>query len=77
MVIAHTDRTIKVERRLFSVPRFFLERETSYFSKMNGSADQPVELPDVSQGDFKTLLRFLVARLVLLLSLLRFQLMMT
>ncbi|KZP02391.1 hypothetical protein FIBSPDRAFT_770782, partial [Athelia psychrophila] len=57
---AHAQRITQVEDYIFKIPRFFLDRETSFFAKDTGSAECPVELCGVSRVDFNTLLHFLI-----------------
>jgi hypothetical protein len=60
---------LQVERRLFRVHRYFLERESPCFKRTflaplaqksrNPFDNSPIELPDVSIEEFKSLLDFI------------------
>ncbi|KAF7986007.1 hypothetical protein HWV62_41336 [Athelia sp. TMB] len=51
---------LAVEDYLYRVPRFFLNRETSYFADKTGCMDRPAILNGVNRAEFNTLLSFLI-----------------
>lgn len=58
LFVLKPSRTIKVEKRLFQVPRLFIDRETTCFGKTNSSAEHSTELSDGSRYHFETGLYF-------------------